>query len=122
MATIKEISASSYCSSFPPQRVNDFNVYETTNDRWLWPYGRLGNIRITLEGPERIAAVWVLNTRNGKAGDRATRYIDTQHPRLPVSSYSAPRARLKRYPYWTKIPIAPDGVSAKRRPHLGAQV
>jgi hypothetical protein len=123
-ATIKNIRASSYYDvdglSYPPALVNDSNIYESCIDRWLLPNGSVGDLTMELEADQAVTAVWLLNTRNG-AGERngplergqisASRLAQLQLLHEGKVVFDA-TTEVRRYPYWTVIPISAAGQRA----------
>jgi hypothetical protein len=71
-------------------------------DYWLLPNKEIGNIEIKLSRSEKISALNILNTRNGKNVDRSTEkiFITFRNNDILVNSREY---KLQAYPFWTKI-------------------
>ena len=115
LVPIDKITASSYLSkdgaNFPPERVNDFSVYDTGHDYWLLPDGKLGWLGLDLNSVQPISEVWILNTRDDFWGDRAARYIYVDVLSGGKLLYRI-RVKAKRFPYWTKVRLSAEGLAA----------
>jgi hypothetical protein len=75
-------------------------------DYWLLPDRRTGLVDVTLEGPEPVAKVLILNTQNGVyALDRAADLVRVDLV-LGGQIVASREARLRRYPDWTEFEFA----------------
>lgn len=116
-APVRAISASAFKVAdglaFTPDHVLDGVMFETCPDRWLLPDHQLGSVSLDLTAPRRLRSIEMLNTRNGESKDRATRSVK-------ISGWSGTselwvrRVDLKRYPYWTRVAVAPDTAPVSR--------
>lgn len=131
-AKIKRIQASAHYNvgeeRFPPELVNDLTVYEICRDRWLLPDGTLGVLTIELDGEQPVSAVRLLNTGHGVDALRPPRSFEDIRTFRPPALFYTDRAthmakialhhrgqivfesavRVRRYPYWTIVPILPE--------------
>jgi len=98
-------------TSFSAALLADNVLFDTCGDHWLLPDGSLGEVAFDLERPQMISSVLVLNTRNGRGGDRAT--IKARIEARGKNGVFAQEIRVLRHPYWTETAI-PDGLGPVR--------
>ena len=99
--------------AFTPDHLLDGVVFETCPDRWLLPDHQLGSVSLGLAAPRRLLSVEILNTRNGESKDRATRGVKVTGW-SGTSELWVRRVELNRYPYWTRVAVAPDAAPVSR--------
>lgn len=100
-------------TSFSPDHLLDGVLFETCPDRWLLSDGQLGAVSLDLTTPQPLVSVEILNTRNGEKMDRASGQITLTGWR-GTSQMWVRRVDLKRHPYWTRIPVAPEAGAVDR--------
>ena len=87
--------------------VVDNLTFESCSDAWSPPDGQIGEITMELATPRAIAAIEMLNTRGGAAGNRASKTIR-------VTAYHGDdvvmdkEARMLRFPYSTDVAVPED--------------
>lgn len=91
-------------SKYPPSNLFDNSVLEDScTDFWLLPDNQLGVIKISLNQPESISKISILNTRNGRYIDRSARDVVV---RLKSNDVVVQReTTLRPYPFWTTIDL-----------------
>ncbi|MDR3470297.1 MAG: hypothetical protein P4M09_01165 [Devosia sp.] len=97
--------------AYGADRLVDQSVFENCGDAWLLPDGRqAGTAKLTFSTAP-IGRIWVLNTQDGHAFDRAAKSISLSLLRGGVEVWKQQGAGVSAYPTWTTFDL-PAGIVA----------
>jgi hypothetical protein len=84
--------------------VDDGSVFESCSDYWLLPDRQTGSLEIRMHQVERVKSVALLNTRNGRMGDRSTRKLNLIFQARGVVAHRL-QVDLQPFPHWTLLKL-----------------
>jgi len=98
----RSITATASMPGFSPPALDDGSVFETCQDYWLAPENTGGSIDIQFDAPSAVKQIAILNTRDGKTGDRSAKDIRIRLM-LGDQLVRTLEVRLNKFPRWTMI-------------------
>jgi hypothetical protein len=92
-------------------RLVDRSVFDNCGDAWLLPDGQPSGTATLSFDATALSEIWVLNTRDGAAFDRAAKVISLSLRRGGAEVWRQDAADVSTYPSWTRFPL-PAGIEA----------
>jgi hypothetical protein len=92
-------------------RLVDRSVFDNCGDAWLLPDGQPSGTATLSFDAAALSEIWVLNTEDGDAFDRAARVISLSLRRGGAEVWRQEAADVAAYPSWTRI-LLPAGIEA----------
>ena len=114
LVTFTKITATGSIVGHPVESLDDRSIFETCDDNWLLPPGKLGTVTIEFRQAGPLASVAILNTRNLSKGDYASDRVRFS-ARFVGKTIVVKELTLEPFPRWTYIrfdkPVEADSLT-----------